>query len=259
MAKTPKQPQKGRRPTVSPRKSPSSRTITVPPLKTAVRRRLDVDEQTLHAELGKLVRSWANLHEFLASILAKTLECDNAITYGMWHSIKSDLVQRDMLASALKAKIGILESDSEKAATLGRTEISTQKDETARLLSEYLWVIGEITAFSHKRNDLIHSPIVFYHDGSASAEFEAIVSDIHHNPRATRLKNLELFQLCGRANAFILTATKFIASLGYSRPEHAPLPSRPQWPSASQFPTRKQQPHQKTKRRPMNPPRSSQA
>jgi urease accessory protein UreF len=103
------------------------RTLTGPPLKSSVIRRRDEDEQRLHAELGKLVRSWANLHEFLASILAKTLECNKAIAFGMWHSIKSDLAQREMLAAALKTKIRLLANEGEKAKRLGKPEISTQK------------------------------------------------------------------------------------------------------------------------------------
>ncbi len=64
-----------------------SRTIVVPPLKASVRRRLHADELRLHADLGKITRSWANLHEHLASVLARTLECDQAIANSMWHTL----------------------------------------------------------------------------------------------------------------------------------------------------------------------------
>jgi hypothetical protein len=208
------------------------------------------------------VRSWANLHEFLASILAKTLECNKAIAFGMWHSIKSDLAQREMLAAALKTKIRLLANEGEKAKRLGKPEISTQKYDEAKLFSEYLWAVNEITSFSHKRNDLIHSPIVFFHgglDATTATEFEAIVSDMHGNPRAAKYKDKELFQICGWANAFLQAAKKFIALLGHTRPAGAPLPGRPQWPSVSKFPTRRQQPHQKTKRRLQRPHLSSRA
>lgn len=234
------------------------RTIVAPPLKASVRRRLTKDEQHLHAELGKLIRAWSNLHELLASVFAKVLLCDSSVAYAAWHSMKSDLSQRDALVAALKARIRLLEDGRDRAIATGSPEIAAKKNTEAKLLAEYHWVVNEITKFSHKRNDLIHSPIVFFHgglDASTATEFEAIVSDMHGNPRAVRVnKDHEIFQLCGWTNAFLREATKFIALLGHFRPEHAPLPSRPQWPSTSLFPTRKQLSRQRPVQRPKLPP-----
>jgi hypothetical protein len=154
----------------------------------------------------------------------------------MWHSIKSDLAQREMLAAALKAKIQFLEGGRDRDVKRGKPEIAVQKDNLAKLFAEYLWVVTEITTFSHKRNDLIHSPIVFFHggpDATTATEFEATISNMFGNPRAERVnKKHDLFQLCSRANAVIMAAARFIASLSYSRPENAPLPDRPQVSSA---------------------------
>ncbi len=75
----------------------------------AAHRRLHADELRLHADLGKITRSWANLHEHLASVLARTLECDQAIANSMWHTLQSDLSQRKLLEAAIKARIEVFE------------------------------------------------------------------------------------------------------------------------------------------------------
>ena len=232
----------------------SSRVVAVPPLKAAVRRQRQTDELRLHAELGKITRSWANLHEHLASVLSKTTGCAAPIAFSMWHSLKSDLSQRELLAAAVKAKIAVLEQDAEKAAALGKQDVATENSKQALLFSEYLWAINEITKYSGKRNDLVHSPIHFFHGGpgaTVATEYEAIVSDHHGNPRAARLKGRELFQLCGWMVAFIAEIFRFVAVLGHSRSETDPLPARPTWPPDSVFPTRKQslKPKRKSKKK----------
>jgi hypothetical protein len=228
----------------------SSRVIVVPPLRAAVRRQKQADELRLHADLGKITRFWANLHEHLAFVLAKTIECADPIAFSMWHSLKSDLSQRELLAAAIKAKIALLEKDAEKATAVGKHDVADQNLKQAELFAEYLWAVGEITKYSGKRNDLVHSPIHFFHGGpgaTVATEYEAIVSDHHGNPKAVRLKGRELFQLCGWMIAFISEIFRFVAMLGHSRSETDPLPPRPKWLPDSAFPARKQSPKAKRK------------
>ena len=209
-----------------------SRTAVVPRLPTSVTRGLHADELRLHADLGKITRFWANLHEHLASVLGKALECDQKIANGMWHTLRSDLVQRNLLEAAIAEKIKVLHEAAQKAAV--------EKSKQAQVFDEYLWAVREITKHADKRNDLVHSPIYFSLGSDAVSEFEAIVSDHHGNPRAVKLKGRELFQLCGWVIAFISEMHRFLARLGHARGEHDPLPSRPKWAPESSFPSRKE-------------------
>jgi hypothetical protein len=166
----------------------------------------------------------------------------------MWHSLKSDLAQRELVSAALRSQIDILKTWAD----------DKKKQEKAQVFAEYLWVISEITKFSHKRNDLIHSPIVLHrHEGET--EVEAIVDDLHGDPRAARLKNTELYQYCRWQIGFCDDASKFIRSIWADLHAHGTLPKRPQWRSLSLFPTRKQPPHRKKTQRRPRPRQSSRA
>jgi hypothetical protein len=158
----------------------------------------------------------------------------------MWHSLKSDLAQRELVSAALKAQIDLLSTWTD----------DKEKQEKASVFAEYLWVVGEITKFSHMRNDLVHSPIIFFRMADAT-EAEAIVDAFHGDPRAKRLKEKELYQYCRWQIGFCEDAYKFMISIWRHLRAHGTLPKRPQWRSLSLFPTRKQPPHRKkTQRRP---------
>lgn len=207
------------------------RVIYIKALTAAQRRKSSVDERRLYLELGKLVRKWAVLQEQLAGIFQQATECPPHQANAMWHSLKSDLVQRQMLVAALKSAIDLHRPWKD----------DPKKQNKVRIFGEYVWAINEVTNFSHGRNDLIHSPITFYL-ASGATEFEAIVSDQYGNPRAEKLKNKELFQLCRWMNGFCEDMTKYVSSIWQHVIKHDELPKRPKFKLLSDFPTRRQPP-----------------
>lgn len=218
-------------------------TIVVRRETASERRKTANDERRLNAEIGQLVRSWALLHDRLGSIFHDlVVHPDDAffrpsVGHSIWHSIKSDLAQRQMLQAALKGKIGLLEN------TLRRID-EKDKEKKIRLFNDYIWLVNEITKMSHSRNDLVHAPIVFQLDLGAS-EYEPAVSDQSSDPRGDKLKERELYQFCAYCIDFCRKAMTYIHELSHHPAGRDTWPERPRWLSLSKFPTRKQPPHRK--------------
>lgn len=217
-------------------------------LTPAQKRQVAVDRRRLRYELGTLVQTWSQLQGDLAGIFHQATGCEPHVSNSMWHSLKSDLAQRELVSAALRSQIQLLSA----------WKNDKDKQDKAKVFAEYLWLIGEITKFSHKRNDLIHSPIVLFRS-ALSTEMEAIIDGWHDDPRAKRLKDTELYQYCRWQIGFCEDAHKFMRSIWTHLRKHEALPKRPQWRSLSLFPTRKQPPHQKTRQPRPRPHRSSRA
>jgi hypothetical protein len=210
---------------------PETRVVYVKSLTTAQKKKFATDQRRLFFELGKLIHAWSLLHEWLAGIFQQATECPPHVSNAMWHSLKSDLAQRELLLAALRSSSDLLQSwtDDEK------------KQQKLLVFSEYIWIVQEITKFSHRRNDLIHSPIMFYL-ASEATEYEAIVSDIHGNPRARVLKDKELYQLCRWMISFCENMNGHIHAIWRTVKATGKLPERPKIKPLSDFPTRKQKP-----------------
>ncbi len=65
------------------------------------KRQLAADKRKLEQALGALVLSWAHLHERLEEIFEAVTKCKIWLARAMWHSLKSDLSQRELLRSAV--------------------------------------------------------------------------------------------------------------------------------------------------------------
>jgi hypothetical protein len=216
--------------------------ITIKQLTPAQKRKAAVDRRRFQFELGRLVQTWAVLSESLAGIFQQATECQVHISNSVWHSVRSDLAQREMLLAALKASCDLLRGwpDDEK------------KKNKLLVFGEYIWAVQEITTFSHRRNDLVHSPIVFLRTGTET-EYETKVESFHGNPRAQKLKDKELYQYCRWLTDFCENMNKHISFIWQHVHAHGTLPERPKWRSLSLFPTRRQPPHRK--RQPQRRPR----
>jgi hypothetical protein len=217
--------------------APASRTITVPGFTTSEKRKISVDERRLHLELGRLVRRWSWLHERLAGVFRLASATHQSIADAIWHSSKSDAAQRDMLIAAL-------------GASLKELKLLTNDDHNAfqqRIFDEYIWIAKEIGKHSHDRNDLIHSPIALFF-ASGAVEFEAIVTDVYSNPRAKKLAEKELFQLCRWLSSFCDDMGKHLALVDQAVRLGGKIPSRPKFKQRSELPTRRQPPTRSRKR-----------
>ena len=211
-------------------------------------RRLGIDQRTLNQEIGLCVRSWATLHEDLANLFRWVIGGEFSVAFAMWHSLKSDLAQRELLLAAVKAS---------RAYRTHMAEISNLPEPFPQVAvyDEIIFAVNEITALSHKRNDAAHSPIVFPISLGKQEEHEAEISDYTRNPRAKKLKNFELFQYFRWINARTRQMQIYVSALSRCLYAGAPLPNRPRQPPLSQFPTRKRSRNQNRRKRPPSPPR----
>ena len=154
-----------------------------------------------------------------------------SIAYAIWHSSKSDAAQRDMLTAALKASI----------AELKLLPTDAHNTFQQKVFEEYFWIVKEIGKLSHDRNDLIHSPIALSF-ASGAQEFEAVVTDVYSNPRAAKMVNKELFQLCRWLIAFCEEMSRYVAQVNQAVRLDEKLPPRLKPKPKSDFPTRRQPP-----------------
>lgn len=212
-------------------RAPATRTVVVPGFTTAQKRENSTDERRLHYELGKLVRRWSWLHERLVGVFHLASATHKSIAYAIWHSSKSDAAQRDMLVAALTASIN----------ELRLLAADKHHEFQRRVFDEYIWIVKEIGKHSHDRNDLIHSPIALFL-GSGAVQFEAIVTDAYANPRAVKLANKELFQLCRWLTSFCEDMGTYLSLVDQCVRLDSKLPARPKFKQRSELPTRRQPP-----------------
>ncbi len=196
---------------------------------TAQKRQSARDRRRMQYELGRLVQTWALLQESLVGVFEQATECPPHVANSMWHSIKSDLVQRDVLIAALQSSTHLLRA----------WKGDVQKEQRVLIFEEYIWAITEINKLSHTRNDLVHSPIIFF-GASGATEMDARIQ--HSNPRAGKLKDKELYQLSRWMCAKCDDIERHMASLWPHVRKHGKVPARPKFKPLSTLPTRAQKP-----------------
>jgi hypothetical protein len=160
----------------------------------------------------------------------------------VWHALKVDRAQRDILEAAAREARIIREYETE----IGK-----------KLLAEIVWINGQANTIEDKRNDALHSPLW------GSGNQVAPLSGLGHK-RARKLVEagtkrglLVEFRWCRDAT---LALTDYIRDINdcLSGSARRPWPERPSPPSRGQ--TRKTSPHrQKSQAKPAPLPQTSRA
>jgi len=122
----------------------------------------------LAVELGWITYEWNRLHEALGELFADAIGADTYTALTAWHTIRSDLTQRQML----------------KAVAAHRAQRC--KPEDKRLWQALMDIVDEVTKLSDRRNNAIHAPLVFVNDLSRG-EIKIQPLDFFGNPRAAKL------------------------------------------------------------------------
>lgn len=173
-------------------------------------------------ELARLTIEWNHLHENLANLFWRSTGITNgAIPLAIWHSIRSDLAQRQVLRAAAQQ----MYAHNKQA-----------KDEIE-------WVLDTIdNKLSNRRNDAIHAPIIF--EGGPH-ETTPVIPSHTMNPRALSLKGKvimkELVWYRDMARCLRLYARELHRAL-------KPNTLKP-WPTRPLLPTLGSQPPAKGKRK----------
>jgi hypothetical protein len=147
----------------------------VPKLDTPQQRRREQERQfkPFAHEIGWIAFEWNRLQEALAELFADAISDHQPIAFNVWHSVRSDLTQREML----------------KAAAAYRAATATSKQKP--VWDEVLWLSNEAATLSHKRNDALHVPFVFI---THSDKIELLPFYFFGNPKAQKLSKKELLK-----------------------------------------------------------------
>ncbi|MBC8038792.1 MAG: hypothetical protein H7X89_16430 [Rhizobiales bacterium] len=168
--------------------------------------------------LAQLIIEWNYLHENLAKLFCRTIDTINAaVPLAIWHSIRSDLVQRQILRAAAE----------ERYAHEKKTR------------DEIIWLLDKIDhSLSGKRNDVIHSPISLVTNAIGTQISTPINTS---NPRALSLKGKELVKelVWYRDTAYVLRLYARELHRALNPTAHRPWPDRPMLPSPGSRPPAK--------------------
>ena len=97
--------------------------------------------QPYYDAVGKVVHAWNGLQEQLAILFCRVTNMSNEMGLSIWHSMKSDRAQRQMLRAALRA----VDEDWEAKYPRGRDDIA--------------WLLSNADSIAEGRNNVIHAPL----------------------------------------------------------------------------------------------------
>ena len=192
---------------------------------------------------GEVVAAWNALQEELGGVFAAVTGLTEQMAGAIWHSVRSDSLQRQMLLAALCAA----------PESMWCGELASAKDELCSL-------VRYLNTLSEDRNNAIHAPIgLTSHDGETMVLFPIENSG---NPRSKRLRGKDIiaeFRRC-RDAANELWEFTFFAARALKWPTSAPWPDRPAQLGPPPKRSRASNPgRQSRKARHRDPPLSSQA
>jgi hypothetical protein len=179
--------------------------------------------------LGQLALAWNELHETLALVFCMTMGRGMVNQYlAIWHAIKVDRAQRDILLSAAKA------IDGSPYPTLA---------------ADLEWICIKANAVEDARNDALHSPLFSSRYPSIGPSVRPMTGLGH--VRAKKLEARDLlneFRWCRDASQIL---TKFARDLDLAMSGFGlSWPDRPAWPNRGQ--TKRKKPRLQV--RPTKPP-----
>jgi hypothetical protein len=130
----------------------------------------EIMELTGHAEaLGHISLAWTRVHEIMAMLFGLLLRpVPEERAYAIWHSIKNDRSQRDMLWALAQAS---LSADSE-------------------IRKAIKWAVEKLLSLENSRNDALHSPYVLSYDERRGPTM--IANETTGNRRAANLSGRDL-------------------------------------------------------------------
>ena len=179
--------------------------------------------------LGKIAHAWNHMQEQLGMLFCMVSGLDNSMGMGIWHALKSDRSQRDLLEAAIIAA----EKDEE------------WKHDFPKAKKDIEWLLKKVDALADWRNSAIHAPMY------SGLELEVRPFTFWGNPNAAKLHGKDLFAHFEwyehYADAIRLFASEMtLALMGRRRPNSAwmPWPDRPLLPTVGQKSSHPDQSHQ---------------
>ena len=169
--------------------------------------------------LGQLALAWNDLHESLALVFCSIMGGGYVGPFlGIWHALKVDRAQRDILLGATKSRV----------APIYQSQTS---DWQKRIMGDVEWLCGQADKLEDARNDALHSPFWAAKETSGKTTIVPVTGLGHVRARKFQGKNV-LFELrwCRDATTVLRNFAMEI--------EHALKDYRRPWPDRPRLPNR---------------------
>jgi hypothetical protein len=122
--------------------------------------------------IGELALSWNGLHDSLGRLFSVVIEDKKRSASAIWHSIKSDRAQREVLLAAAE-------------------RVYSNRQEYPHALDDIKWILSEATKIEDFRNDALHSPVILL---GTKRKSRPVPSYYFGHVRATRLKDKDFIR-----------------------------------------------------------------
>jgi len=168
--------------------------------------------------LGQLILSWNDLHETLAIVFCSVMGGGNIDpAMAIWHAIKVDRTQRDILKASVKAKTSPIQA-------------GTTKKTRDRITDDVEWLCDRIDRLEDTRNNVAHSP--FWGTGSFGQVFIAPLTGLGH-VRAKKLEGKNILAELEWCRDATITLRNFAMEMDYAMSDY-----KRTWPDRPKLPTR---------------------
>jgi hypothetical protein len=140
------------------------------PFKEPTRKQFEAIRRPYQLAIGRVALTWNGLQDSLALLFWTVIGVQNGnVPFALWHCIRSDRSQREMLKAAVTAVAW--PSHFPQAKT------------------DIMWLLDQIEKYEDRRNDALHSPFVLkiWEQGRS---FEPI--EWNQNPRAKKLRGKDV-------------------------------------------------------------------
>jgi hypothetical protein len=171
------------------------------------------DECRPHAKaLGELALIWNDVHMKLSFLFWVITRIPNGLVAdSIWHSIKSERAQRDMLKNLVQ-----LDALNHTVSEALRVEV--------------IWVLNELNKLADLRNDALHSPFLIFDDGAVLPWHQLGHSSAKKLKEKDVLRELEWFY---RTADVLRQHIPVLADMHHR--QNDPMPIRPALPNRGDF------------------------
>lgn len=163
--------------------------------------------------LGRVAHAWNHMHESLGLLFCTICCLPWDIGMAIWHSLKSDRSQRDLLQGAITA------ADRDEVWKITYPKAKESVD----------WALQKINGLADRRNSAIHAPIFV----PSSGEPELTPLTMFGNPNAAKLYGKDIIQEFEWYEDYANAIKKYIIAIEGSIGGRGTLP----WPDKPVLPT----------------------
>jgi hypothetical protein len=169
------------------------------------------------AALGRVAHSWNHLHEELGKLFCSVSGLELHHGMAIWHKLKSDRSQRDILTGAINA----------------RAQESDWAESRPRAAEAIINLLNETNALAERRNNAIHAPCSVAIHGNRK-DFQIVPVSFFGNDKARRLVGKDIieefnwYERCANTLKKHATDCRLAVDARLSSPEKPLMPTRGQ-------------------------------